>query len=124
MEYEVINSLACCIDSVYNNTQEDASRKTIAKIVDNNCMSITYMTIINIARESDLHIQMKSLKKESSEMISSRLRTIKSKFKESSSRALKTKKRGESDGFETLTVSPYSPNKTLKFTHTVVYEVS
>ena len=61
MEYEVINSLACCIDNVYGNTSEDASRKTIAKLVDNNCMSITYMTILNIARENDLHIQMISI---------------------------------------------------------------
>jgi len=124
MEYEVINSLACCIDNVYENTAEDPSRKTIAKLVDNNCMSITYMTILNIARESDLHIQMKSIKKESSDMISSRLRTIKSNFKDSSKRALKTKKCSEKDDIETLTVSPYSPKKTLKFSHTVVYEVS
>ena len=34
MEYEVINSLACCIDNVYGNIAEDASRKTIAKLVD------------------------------------------------------------------------------------------
>ena len=87
-------------------------------------MSLTYMTILNIARESDLHIQMKHLKKESSDMISSRLRIIKSKFKESTKRALKTKKCGESDNIETLTVSPYSPKKTLKFSHTVIYEVS
>ena len=124
MEYEVINSLACCIDNVYENIAEDASRKTIAKLVDNNCMSITYMTILNIARENDLHIQMKALKKESSDMISSRLRTIKANFKDSTKRALKTKKCGENDNIETLTVSPYSPKKTLKFSHTVVYEVS
>jgi len=124
MEYEVINSLACCIDNVYENTVEDASRKTIAKLVDNNCMSITYMTILNIAREHDLHIQMKSIKKESSEMISSRLKTIKSKFKDNVGRGLKTKKCGEKDNIETLTVSPYSPRKTLKFSHTVIYEVS
>ena len=124
MEYEVINSLACCIDNVYENIAEDASRKTIAKLVDNNCMSITYMTILNIARENDLHIQMKALKKESSDMISARLRTIKANFKDSTKRALKTKKCGENDNIETLTVSPYSPKKTLKFSHTVVYEVS
>ena len=124
MEYEVINSLACCIDNVYGNTAEVASRKTIAKLVDNNCMAITYMTILNIARENDLHIQMRSLKKESSDMISYRLKTIKSNFKEQTKRALKAKKFSEKDNIETLTVSPYSPKKTLKFSHTVVYEVS
>ena len=67
---------------------------------------------------------MKSIKKESSEMISSRLRTIKSKFKDTAGRGLKTKKCGEKDDIETLTVSPYSPRKTLKFSHTVIYEVS
>ena len=124
MEYEIISSLACCIDNVYSNTTEDGSRKTIAKLVDNNCMSITYMTILNVARESDLHVQMKALKKESSDMISSRLRTIKAKFKDSANRALKTKKCNEKDNIETLTVSPYSPSKTFKFSHVVTYEVS
>ena len=45
-------------------------------------------------------------------------------FRDSAKRALKTKKCGESDNIETLTVSPYSPKKTLKFSHTVIYEVS
>lgn len=122
MEYELINSLSSCIDNVYANTTEDSSRKTIAKLV-NNCLTITYMTIINIARENDLHIQMQSIKKESSDMISSRLKTIKASFKDSAKRNLKTKKCSESDNIETLTVSPYSPKKTLKFSHTVTYEV-
>ena len=124
MEYEVINNLANCIDNVYRNVSEDGSRKTIAKLVDNNCMTITYMTILNIARENDLHVQMSHVKKESNEMISSRLRTIKAEFKSSAGRALKTKKCSECDNIETLTVSPYSPMKTLKFSYTITYEVS
>ena len=124
MEYEVINNLANCIDNVYRYNSEDGSRKTVAKLVDNNCMSITYMTIINIAKEKDLHLQMSHLKKESNEMISSRLRTIKSEFKSTSGRALKTKKCSECDNIETLTVSPYSPAKTLKFSCSITYEVS
>jgi len=124
MEYELINSLSHCIDNVYRYNSEDGARKTIAKMNGENCMEITYMTIINIARESDLHMQMSALKKESNDMISSRLRTIKSEFKKASGRALKTKKCGTVDNVETLTVSAYSPMKTLKFSYTNVYEVS
>ena len=124
MEYEVINGLSNCIDNVYRNNTEDGSRKTVAKVVGNNCMSITYMTILNIARENDLHVQMSHVKKESNEMISSRLRTIKADFKNEAGRALKTKKCNESDSIETLTVSPYSPMKTLKFSYCITYEVS
>ena len=57
-------------------------------------------------------------------MIDSRLRTIKETFKEDAGRALKVKKVSDFDSIETLTVSPYNPIRTLKYTFTVGYEVS
>ena len=86
-------------------------------------MHITYVTILNSSRESDLHHQMARLKKESNEMITSRLRTIKKEFKDSSGRPLTTKKIGTSDDVETLTVSPYSPFRKLKYSCTYKYEI-
>lgn len=122
MEYDLINGLGCAIDNVYNYSSEDGSRKTKARLVDEE-MHITYVTILNSSRESDLHYQMKNLKKESNEMINSRLRTIKKEFKDASGRPLATKKVGSSDDVETLTVSPYSPFRKLKYSCTYKYEV-
>ena len=122
MEYDLINGLGSAIDNVYSYSSEDGSRKTKAKLVGEE-MHITYVTILNSSRESDLHHQMSRLKKESDEMISSRLRTIKKEFKNSAGRALVTKKTGNSDDIETLTVSPYSPFRKLKYSCTYRYEV-
>ena len=123
MEYELMQSIAQCIDNVYRNYSEDGSRKTIATL-DGDKMKITYMTILNSARQGDLHLTMQNVKKESEEMISSRLRTIKKEFKSDSGRALKAKKLDTCDNVETLTVSAFSPFRKLKYTYTITYEIA
>lgn len=122
MSYELINSLGNAIDDVYNNTYEGNGRKTVAQL-RNDCLEISFRTIINIAREKDLQDQIILLKKEANDLISQRLKTIEKSFKESSGRDLVSKKISENDGFETLTVSPYSHLKTLKYTLKYCYEV-
>ncbi len=122
MEYDLVMSIGNAIDNVYNNYSEDGARRTVAKIVGE-CMHVSYMTILNSAREADLHMQIADLKKESDEMIKSRLKTIKEEFKKSAGRTLKAKKVDDSCDFETLTVSPFSPFRKLKFTCTYKYEV-
>lgn len=122
MEYDFIVSIGNAIDNVYNNYSEDGARRTVAKLVGNE-MHVSFMTILNSARESDLHMQVASLKKEADEMIKSRLKSIKEEFKKSSERTLTCKKCNDFDNFETLTVSPFSPFRKLKFTCTYVYEV-
>lgn len=122
MEYEVIEGLSTAIDNVYANTSEDGTRKTKAKLT-NDVMEITYVTILNSGRESDLTLHMIILKKESDEFIKSRLNTIKKSFKDCARRDLIAKKIGNSDNVETLTISPYSPFRKLKYTCTYCYEV-
>ena len=122
MELELINGLSSAIDNVYANSSEDGSRKTKAQLI-NNQMCITYVTILNVAKENDLQTQMSLIKKETNDMINSRLRTIKSTFKDNSGRVLITKKVGNKDNIETLTVSPYSPFRKLKYSCTYIYEV-
>ena len=123
MEYDFIMSIGNSIDCVYNNITEDGSRKTVAKLEDENTMSISFRTILNAARESDLHMQLALLEKESSEVVSSRLKLTKKEFKNSSGRELSAKKINSKDNLETLTVSPYSPHRKLKYTCTCFFEV-
>ena len=123
MEYNFIVSIGNCIDSVYSNLSEDGSRKTITKIESDEIMSISFRSILNVAKESDLHFQMSLLEKETNEIISSRLKLIKKEFKANSGRELKVKKINSKDNLETLTTSPYSPHRKLKYTCTCFYEV-
>ncbi len=122
MKYDLVANIGTAIDNVYNYSSESGSRKTVTSL-DNECLLITYRTILNIVREEDLHFQMKELKREANQMITERLKTIKEEFKKSSGRALKNKKIKDYDSCETLTNSPFSPMKKIKFSCTYVYEV-
>ena len=123
MEYDLITKLGNCIDNVYNNYAESSSRRTVAKIQDDHLV-IEYRTILRVAKDHELEMQMDLVKSESKQMIESRLRTIKDTFKEDAGRSLKAKKVMDFDNIETLTVSPYNPIRTLKYTFSVGYEVS
>tara|TARA_B100001059_G_scaffold45996_1_gene38810 strand:- start:5017 stop:5388 length:372 start_codon:yes stop_codon:yes gene_type:complete len=123
MEYDLITKLGNCIDNVYNNYAESSDRRTVAKIQDNHLV-IEYRTILRVAKDHELEMQMDLVKSESKQMIDSRLRTIKQCFKEEAGRTLKAKKIMDFDNIETLTVSPYNPIRTLKYTFSVGYEVS
>ena len=123
MEYELLQNISNSIDNVFNYTSQDGSRKTIAKLCDDKCMEITFITILNSSREQDLHIQTMHLKKEADEIIKGRLNSIKKDFKNSARRDLVAKKVSSKDNFETLTVSAHSPFRKLKFTCSYIYEV-
>ena len=123
MEYDLITKLGNSIDNVYNNYAESSDRRTVARIQDEHLV-IEYRTILRVAKDSELQMQMDLVKSETKQMIDSRLRTIKQCFKEEAGRALKAKKVMDFDNIETLTVSPYNPIRTLKYTFSVGYEVS
>ena len=91
MDYKLITSLGNCIDNVYNNYAESSDRRTVAKIQDDHLV-IEYRTILRVAKDNELEMQMDLVKSESKQMIDSRLRTIKQTFKEEAGRALKAKK--------------------------------
>lgn len=122
MDYELISNIGSAIDNVYNNTSEDSSRRTVAKL-QNDCLIIEYRTILTVAKDIELEHQMTMIKSESKQMIDSRLKSIKECFKETAGRTLKTKKIEDFDKVETLTVSPHSPIRTLKYSFIVQYEV-
>ena len=123
MSYELMSSIGNCIDNVYTYTTETADRKTIATLADNT-MNIRYVTIVRAGKDIDLQVQMSAIQNEAKQMISSRLKTIKAEFKKCCDSTLKAKKCGETSDIETLTVSPYSPIRTLKVNITYCYEVS
>ena len=123
MEYDLITALGNSVDNVYNNYSESGTRKTVTTLSGDNLMHIEYRTIVNAVRESDLDLQMKELKREANSMITQRLKTIKSDFKKSTKRDLESKKSGEEDKVETLTVSAYSPLRTFKVCFKYTYEV-
>tara|TARA_Y100001972_G_scaffold60334_1_gene73837 strand:- start:2640 stop:3011 length:372 start_codon:yes stop_codon:yes gene_type:complete len=122
MTYEEIHALGNCIDGVYNNYSQDGAKKVTAKL-DNHCLTLTYQTVVHIARDQGMHLQTPRLKDESSQMIRSRLNLIKKEFKECCDRTLKAKKINSSDFFETISTSPYTPKRIIKYSMSVSYEI-
>ena len=118
MKYDIVANIGTAIDNVYNYSSESGSRKTVTKF-EGDCLSITYITILNIVREDDLHYQMKDLKKEADQMITQRLKTVRDEFKKCAERTLKVKKVKDFDSCET----PFSPMRYVKFSCTYLYEV-
>lgn len=123
MTYEELHALGSSIDGVYNNYSDDGTRKVTAKL-DNYCLTLTYQTIVHIARDQGMHLQTPRLKDESSQMIRSRLNLIKKSFRECCDRTLKTSKLNESDFFETISTNPYTPKRVVKYSMSVSYEIS
>ena len=122
MDYDLISNIGCAIDNVYNNYAEDSSRRTVAKLVNDNLV-IEFQTILRVAKDQELEHQMTMIKSESKQLIDARLKAIKSCFKDSAGKTLKAKKISDFDKVETLTVSPYSPIRTLKYSFIVNYEI-
>lgn len=115
--------LGNAIDNVYNNTAEREDRRTSASI-KGNCLVIDFRTILRAAKDEDLHRQISLLDSEAKQMIASRLKTIKECYKECSGKRLKSKEVDKKDNIETLTVSPYNPIRTLKYTVSCTFEIS
>ena len=111
------------IDNVYNNTAEGDARRTSATFRGSHLV-IEYRTILRAAKDQELEHQLSLLKSESAQMVASRLKTIKASYKEHAGKNLKAKKVDEKESIETLTVSPFSPIRTLKFTCACYFEVA
>lgn len=122
MELETINALACCLDDIYGNSSSDGSRKVTSRL-DGNVMTVTFQTIANFARDSHTHIESQNLKKEGAAIVNDRVKTIKKLFKENTGKALNVQKQKEYDRFETISVSAFSPNRVIKYTFNVCYEI-
>jgi len=122
MDYDLVANIGTAIDNVYNSYAEDSSRRTVAKLVGEQLV-LEFRTILTVAKDRELEHQMSMIKSESKQMIDTRIKSIKDCFKENAGRSLKVKKINDYDRIETLTVSPYSPIRTLKYTFVVNYEV-
>ena len=123
MNYDLIMNIGQAIDNVYSNASESHTRRTVAKL-SGDFLVVEYRTILTVAKDQELEHQMTMIKSESKQMIDSRVKSIKKCFKECAGRALKLKKSTDHDRIETMTVSPYSPIRTLKYTFVVNYEIS
>ena len=121
-KYSPIDAIGNCVDNIYR-TDSSGTRKVTAKL-SGNSLFITYQTIMNIVRDEGMHIQTRQESEEASKLIKERLSLMKKDYKEMSGKSLRAKKVGESDAFETISVSPYNPRRVVKYSLTCEFEVT
>jgi len=123
MTHEDLLVLGRHIDNVWNNTSDTGTNKVVASL-QGSMLTIEYRTIVNIPRGADYHTKSVDLKHEGSSIISKKKSELESDYKKECKKSLSLKKISDSDSFETMTTSPYSPNRISKYVLSVTYEVS
>lgn len=112
------NALGCCLDDVFYNTTTDATRKITSKL-DGDVLSITFVTIKQHDRNMPQQHFMAESKREAVEMISEKVKSVKSLYKENTGSSLKISALktdlNTPPEIITRTASSYSPK--------VIYEV-
>jgi len=116
------HALGPLIDNVFHNTS-DGSRKVTAKLLGNRLV-LTFQSIVNFSREDGLHVQTRGCRQEGTTLINDRVKLIKAGFKEATSKSLKISKTSENDLFETITTSPYSHRRIIKYILNIEFEIA
>lgn len=123
MTHEDLLVLGRHVDNVWNNTSVSGTNKVVVSL-GGNLLTFKYKTVVNIPRGADYHAKSVDLKHEGSSVISQKLAELKSDYKKECNKTLSLSKISDEDSFETMTTSPYSPNRISKYTLSVVYEVA
>jgi hypothetical protein len=120
MNSEILSAISNCIDNVYNNTAEQAEKRTVVKL-KGEVLQIDFITVLNFAKEIDQHHQLSLAESEANQYIKQRFNQIKASIKHIEKATFL--KKDSSTSIETLTVSPYSPMRKLLYKYTVLYEL-
>lgn len=121
------NKLGQCIDNVYSSDISVCSARKVITKLEGNILKLDFRTIVNIDKKTDLNRQMSKLENEAVQHIKEKKKFIQACYKDLCSSTLKAKevKSIKPEGqLEVLTVSSFSPNKTIKYSYSVCYEIS
>tara|TARA_Y100000034_G_C6907641_1_gene421701 strand:- start:5788 stop:6174 length:387 start_codon:yes stop_codon:yes gene_type:complete len=91
--------------------------------IQDNKMTCTYTTIINLASDRHLRDQIKKFEEESISIVRSYFSEVKKEFKKVTGRALKSKETGTDDSIEIITTSPFTPKRTAYYRRFTTYDV-
>ena len=114
MNFEEYNILGSIIDNTWGKSNYDnpESFKIICKIVEENKLSCTCMTVVNLLNRSDMQKEADKAYSQLDKACNENLKEIKKQFKSSAGRALKTKELGHDKSVELISMSGYSPKGT------------
>tara|TARA_Y100001972_G_C7512124_1_gene258710 strand:- start:141 stop:521 length:381 start_codon:yes stop_codon:yes gene_type:complete len=114
VNFREVNALGSILNHTYGQSVEKqpGSFKVIPKLVGENKMTITCMVVVNLLDRQHMQKEVEKTYRECKKACNERLKQIKSDFKNSVGRALKTKQTGTDDSVELINMSAYSPKGT------------
>ncbi len=113
MKFEEYNILGNIIDPTYKDAYDSiGSFKILPKMVSEDTMEITCMTIVNLLNRSEMQSEAKKAEDQLNKACNETLKEIKKEFKSVAGRTLKTKQKGNDMTVELINMSAYSPKGT------------
>ena len=125
MNIEEIRILGNIVDPTYKDAYDAiGSFKMLPKIVSDDTLEITCMTIVNLLNRSEMNTEAKKAEDQLNKACNACLKDIKKEFKAAAGRALKTKQKGSDMSVELINMSAYSPKGTALVRSVHKFEIS
>ena len=124
MTINEINILGQILDTTFGRSSSANGTRSIKCTVAGDKLTIKYMTVVHFASESGLGDQVVRSAHEANQMINSYLKEVKSQFKESAGRILKSKQAGGNDNVELISSTARSPRKIAYYRVNKVFDIS
>jgi len=124
MNFEEYNILGNIVDDTFKARDVAGSFKIVAKIVGENKMTVTCMTVVNLLNRSEMQQESKKAYDQLNQSCNEFIKETKKQFKEAAGRTLKCKEMGSVDlTTELLNMSAYSPKGTALIRGVYNFEV-
>ena len=119
LTFNEINILGEILDTSWgrSSTEQSGSPQwaVVCKMLNDERMSITYKTIVNLGHPQEMACRMKDLEAAGVKIVQQNITRIKKEFEEAAGRKLKLTMKDHSTDVEYISMSAYSPVRTAYF---------
>jgi len=121
-EYGILGNI---IDPTYKDAYDSIGAfKVLPKLIGENKMQVTCMTVVNLLNRSEMQIEAKKAEDQLNKACNLCIKEVKKQFKEEAGRALKVKETSKDLSVELINMSAYSPKGTALVRNVYMFEVS
>lgn len=123
MNFKEITALGQIIDTTYGRSSSPDGTWSIKTQLAGDTMTMKYTTVVHFATERGLGDQVQTCVNEATQRIDAYLKEVKTAFKDSAGRALKTTDNGGSDDVELIQSTARSPRKVAYYRYNRTFTI-
>jgi hypothetical protein len=123
MKMDEVNVLGQILETGFGKSSSSSGTYSIKTSLAGNTLTVKYITVVHFASERGLTDQVARYNNEAAQMINSYMKEVKTLFKNSAGRALKTKDLGGADDVELLQSNARAPRKTAYYRFNRTFEI-